>query len=72
MSNQKITGKIISLLMDKGFGFIGVEGYEKNIFFHAKDCLGIRFEELQKGDIVSIGEIAEREKGNVARHVSLA
>lgn len=70
MQNQNVTGTIVSLL-DKGFGFIGVSGYDKNIFFHAKACSGVRFEELQKGDKVEIGEIRKNNDAYSAHHVSL-
>lgn len=68
---QNTKGVIASLVDEKGYGFIEVSGYDKNIFFHAKDCRGIRFEQLRKGDRVQIGEIAQKERGNVARNVSL-
>ena len=70
MKDQNTMGVIISLL-DKGYGFIGVSGYDKNIFFHAKDCSGIRFEDLQKGDKVEIGEIRKKNDGYSAHNVSL-
>ena len=57
---------------EKGYGFLKVEGYEKNVFFHAKDLIKISFDQLQKGDAVSIGEIEDSPKGQCAKKVSLA
>lgn len=68
---EEITGVIERIVEEKGFGFIGVQGYDKNIFFHAKNCSGVRFEDLKKGDQVSIGYIEQTDKGNVAIDVSL-
>ncbi len=68
---ENLTGVIVSLVEDKGYGFIEVEGYEKHIFFHAKDCQGVRFEQLRKGDKVSIGQVTEKDRGKQARNVSL-
>lgn len=66
-----IEGTIASI-MDKGFGFIEVAGYEKNIFFHASECAGVNFEQLRKGDLVSIREIVATPKGYSASKVSLS
>lgn len=60
---------IIKNLSQKGFGFIEVNN--QSVFFHAKDCRGIRFEQLRKGDTVEIREIINKDKGPVAREVSL-
>jgi len=54
---------IVSNVMKEGFGFIEVEGYDKNVFFHASECAGIKIEQLRKGDKVSIREVIETEKG---------
>lgn len=70
--SEKITGVIASIISDKGYGFIAVEGKEKNVFFHAKDCTGIRFEQLRKGDEVTMSQIVQKERGDSARNVSLA
>ncbi|MDD3694135.1 MAG: cold shock domain-containing protein [Candidatus Pacebacteria bacterium] len=51
----------IKRLMDKGFGFIGVEG-EKDYFFHMNEVENARFEELNEGDQVQF-EVAEGPKG---------
>ena len=46
---------------DKGFGFIKVEGQEKDLFFHSNECNGA-FESLQEGDKVSF-EVGDSPKG---------
>ena len=44
---------IIKALTDKGFGFINVEGQEKDLFFHTNSLVGVQFNELREGDTVS-------------------
>ena len=53
---------------DKGFGFITVEGQEKDLFFHSNDVVGITYDELNVGDSVSF-EIAQSDKGPNAKNV---
>jgi len=48
-----MTGIIKTLVTDKGFGFITVEGQEKDLFFHSNSLVDVQFTELQKGDTVS-------------------
>ena len=43
----------IKTLTDKGFGFIEVEGQEKNLFFHSNSLVGVQFNELHEGDMLS-------------------
>lgn len=62
---------IVSNLNEKGFGFIEVEGYDKNIFFHASEVRGMKIEQLRKGDTVSMREILKTPKGYSAKAVSL-
>ena len=52
----------ISFINTKGFGFVEVEGYEKGVFFHASACKG-HFDDLSKGQEVTLGEIFQTEKG---------
>ncbi|HQU07901.1 MAG: cold-shock protein [Parcubacteria group bacterium 21-54-25] len=59
----------IARLTDRGFGFIKVEGQEKDLFFHSNELVGISFEELREGDKVTF-EIAESPKGPNAVKVS--
>jgi CspA family cold shock protein len=44
---------IIKALTEKGFGFIAVEGQEKDLFFHSNSLVGVQFNELREGDAVS-------------------
>jgi len=61
-------GTIKTLITDKGFGFIAVEGEEKDLFFHSNELKDIRFEELKIGDGVSF-EKADSPKGPNATNV---
>ncbi len=61
----------IARLTDKGFGFITVEGQEKDLFFHSNELVGVSFDELREGDKLSF-EIAESPKGPNAIKVSKA
>ena len=53
---------VIKKKTDKGFGFITVEGMEKDLFFHSKSLVGISFDELNEGDQVTF-ETEESPKG---------
>jgi CspA family cold shock protein len=44
---------IIKSLTDKGFGFITVEGQEKDLFFHSNSLVGVQFNELREGDALT-------------------
>lgn len=59
----------IARLTDRGFGFITVEGKDKDLFFHSKDLVGVAFDDLREGEKVSF-EIAEGPKGPNAANVS--
>ncbi len=61
----------IARLTDKGFGFITVEGQEKDLFFHSNELVGVSFDELREGDKLTF-EIAESPKGPNAIKVSKA
>ncbi|MFZ2038974.1 MAG: cold shock domain-containing protein [Minisyncoccia bacterium] len=71
----KITNKImtgtIKTLTEKGFGFIAREGEAKDLFFHSKELVGVSFDELKTGDVVSF-EVVQTEKGPAATQVSRA
>ena len=43
----------IARLTDKGFGFIKVEGQEKDLFFHSNELVNAKYDELREGDKVS-------------------
>jgi CspA family cold shock protein len=62
---------VIKKKTDKGFGFIAVDGQEKDLFFHSKALVGITFEEIQEGDSVTF-ESEQSPKGPNAVNVQLA
>lgn len=63
------TGKV-ERIMDRGYGFISVEGEdEEDLFFHSNDLQGVEFNDLKEGDEVTF-EIEEGEKGPAAVNVS--
>ncbi len=62
-------GTIATLKQEGGFGFIKVEGAEKDLFFHASALQGVSFEELSPGDGVTF-EVEQGEKGPHAVNVS--
>ena len=59
---------VIKKKTDKGFGFITVEGQEKDLFFHSKSLVGVTFDELQEGDKVTF-ETEDSPKGMNAVNV---
>ena len=62
-------GTIKTLIADKGFGFITVDGEEKDLFFHRNELKDVTYEELKVGDRVSF-EKADSEKGPNATNVA--
>ena len=60
----------IARLMDKGYGFIKVEGEEKDLFFHSNELQDASFDTLKEGDAVEF-EVAEGPKGPNAENVRL-
>ncbi|MFA5935316.1 MAG: cold shock domain-containing protein [Patescibacteria group bacterium] len=64
-------GKIRSKNDEKGFGFITVEGQEKDTFFHKSALVGMTFEEIQLDDMVSF-DTEDSEKGPRAVNVQRA
>ena len=62
---------VIKKKIDKGFGFITVEGQEKDLFFHSKSLVGVTFDEIQEGDKVSF-EVEDSPKGPNAVNVQRA
>lgn len=62
---------IIKKKMDRGFGFIAVEGQEKDLFFHSKSLAGVTFDELQEGDAVTF-DTEDSPKGMNAVNVKRA
>ena len=59
----------IKNLNEKGFGFITIEGEEKDLFFHKNELNGVTFEDLKIGDKVSFDK-ADSPKGPNATNVS--
>ncbi len=53
---------VIKRLTDKGYGFIGREGEEKDLFFHSNSLVGTDFNSLREGDKVKF-EVEQSEKG---------
>lgn len=60
---------IIARLTDRGFGFIKIEGAEKDLFFHSNELTNVKFEDLREGDKVQF-EIGEGPKGPNATKVT--
>ncbi len=61
----------IARLTDKGFGFISVEGQEKDLFFHSNELVNCKFDDLREGDKVTF-EVGESPKGPNALKVNKA
>ena len=62
---------VIKTLTDKGFGFIKIEGQEKDLFFHSNALVGVSYNELQEGQAVSFDQ-EQSPKGMNAVNVRLA
>jgi len=65
-----MTGVIKTILADKKFGFITVEGREKDLFFHKEKVVGVEFESLREGDTVSFEIDETGPKGAAAINVT--
>lgn len=61
----------ISRLTDRGFGFITIEGEEKDLFFHANELVDVTYDELREGDTVTF-EVTDGPKGPSATNVQMA
>jgi CspA family cold shock protein len=59
----------IKNLTDKGFGFITVDGEDKDLFFHRNELQGVSYEELKLGDRLSF-EKGDSPKGPNATNIS--
>jgi CspA family cold shock protein len=67
-----MTTGTISKLTDKGFGFISIEGREKDLFFHANSLVeGLQYNDLREGDAVTFEEV-DGDKGPSAINVAKA
>lgn len=58
-------------MTDRGFGFIAIEGNDKDLFFHSNELKGVTFEDLKEGDKVQF-DTANGPKGENATNVSRA
>ena len=59
----------IKKLTDKGYGFIAVDGEDKDLFFHGNELQGVAYNELREGDKVSFDK-ANSPKGENAINVT--
>lgn len=59
----------IKKLTDKGYGFIAIDGEEKDLFFHSNELQGVTYNELKEGDRVSFDK-ANSPKGENAVNVT--
>ena len=62
---------VVKKKTDKGFGFITVEGQDKDLFFHSNSLVDVTFDELKEGDTVTF-DIEESPKGPNATNVKRA
>ena len=63
-----MTGKIRTLRVDKGFGFVkGADG--QDYFFHRSAIFGEGIEDLREGDSVTF-EVSQGDKGPRAENVT--
>ncbi len=67
---DKSEGKI-AFVSPKGFGFIAVEGEEKNIFFHAKDLIYGTWDEVELNKPVTFNDVIKGDKGWIAHNVRI-
>lgn len=61
----------IARLTDKGFGFIKIEGEDKDLFFHANALQNVEYNDLREGDTVTF-EVEQGPKGPNAVNVNRA
>ncbi|MBI4930248.1 MAG: cold shock domain-containing protein [Bacteroidetes bacterium] len=59
---------IIKKKTEKGFGFIKIEGQDKDLFFHSNSLVGITYDELHEGDNVTF-DVEDGAKGKNAVNV---
>lgn len=64
------TGKI-ARVTDRGFGFISIEGEEKDLFFHMNELVDLNFDDLREGDMLTF-EITDGPKGPAATNIKKA
>jgi cold shock protein len=61
---------VIKKKTDKGFGFISIEGQDKDLFFHSNSLVGVSFDDLNEGDQVTF-DVEDSAKGKNAVNVQL-
>lgn len=62
---------VVKTVTDRGFGFISMEGSDKDIFYHEKSLEGdLAVRKLQVGDKVTF-DIEETPKGQNAMNIKL-
>lgn len=59
----------VARLMEKGFGFIAIEGQDKDLFFHMNELQNVHFDDLKEGDSLEF-EVVDGEKGQNAVNIS--
>ena len=62
-------GKIARIMDGKGFGFIAIEGEERDLFFHANALQNVAFADLAEGDELEF-EVEQGDKGPNAINVN--
>ncbi len=70
MEVNYLKGTIKRIMYDRNYGFLSVEGEDKDIFFHRSGCKG-EFSDLKEGDEVEF-EIEETDRGKQATNVEAA
>lgn len=70
INSHCMQGKI-KRLSEKKFGFISPEDGGKDLFFHANDLVGDRFESLREGDTVTF-DTKDTPKGPAATNIAKA
>jgi len=68
MAEKRYKGKIARMVVDKGFGFINVEGMRDDVFFHKTSLPRGQYEDLSEGDTVEF-RLADTPKGARAEDV---
>ena len=67
-----MTSGTVKTVTGKGFGFIAVEGQDKDIFYHENSLEGeLAARKLQVGDKITF-DVAETPKGKNATNIKLA
>lgn len=65
---SKVTGKVKMFSKEKGFGFINMEGEQRDIFFHYSQIVQDGFKTIDAEQMVEF-ELIEGDKGLQARDV---